>query len=118
MWRAGATLQLQRTASHCSGFSGHREQALGCTGLGSCCMWAQQLLLPGSRTQARELWHMGLAAPQQVRSSQTRDSTGVPCTARQITNHWATREAPQILLQHFYSVIMECRNLDMFKQSC
>ena len=83
-------------ASHCSGFSCPRAQALGCMGFSSC----------GIR---------GLVAPQHVGSSQTRDSAGVPCTARQILNHWTTREAPHMLLQNFYSVIMECRNLDLFK---
>ena len=35
---------------------------------------------------------MGLA-PQHVGSSWTRVQTRVPCTGRQIPNHWATREA-------------------------
>ena len=36
----------------------------------------------------------GLADPRFVRSSQTRDQTGVPCIGRQIPNYWTTREAP------------------------
>ena len=36
---------------------------------------------------------MGLVAPWQVGSSQTRDRTGVHCVARQSLNHWTTREA-------------------------
>ena len=46
----------------------------------------QWLQLVGSRAQAQLLWHVG--------SSGTRDETGVPCIARQILNHWTTREAP------------------------
>ena len=34
----------------------------------------------------------GLVAPKHVESSQTRDGTHVPCTGRQILNHWTTRE--------------------------
>ena len=50
----------------------------------------------------QQLWHIGsvvvahgLVAPRHVGSSQTRDRTGVPCIARQIPNHWTTREAPR-----------------------
>lgn len=32
-------------------------------------------------------------APQPVGSSQTGDGTCVPCTGRQVCNHWTTREA-------------------------
>ena len=41
---------------------------------------------------------MGLAAPQHVGSSQTRDRTCVPCSSRQILNCRTTRE---IQGQHF-----------------
>ena len=40
------------------------------------------------------LWHMGLVAPRHVKSSWTRDQTHVPCTGRQILNHWTTRKVP------------------------
>ena len=50
------------------------------------------------------LWHMGsavvvdgLVASWHVGSSWTRDHTYVPCTGRQIINHWTTREAPAML---------------------
>ena len=56
-------------------------------GLSSCCSWAQEHWLSS-------LWSMGLVAPWHVGSSQTRDQTCVPCTARQILNHWTIREAP------------------------
>jgi hypothetical protein len=38
------------------------------------------------------LWCKDLAAPQNVGSSWIRDRTGVLCIARQILNHWTTRE--------------------------
>ena len=57
----------------------------------------QLLLLQsmGHRDQGLpQLWqHRGSVAPGHVGSSQTRDQTGVPCIARQILNHWTTREA-------------------------
>ena len=53
----------------------------------------QWLQLVSSRAQA-QLWSVDLVAPWHVRSSGTRDETGVPCIARQILNHWTTREAP------------------------
>ena len=57
----------------------------------SCGIWAQ-LRLAGSRGQAQQLWSMSLVASQHVGSSQARDWTSVPCTGRQICNHWITRE--------------------------
>ena len=79
-------------ASHCSGFSCCRAQALGCTGFSSYGTWAQQLWLPGFRAQAQHLWHTGLAAPWHVGSSQIRDPTGVTCIAKQILSRWTTRK--------------------------
>ena len=46
--------------------------------------------------QAQLLWLTGLVAPRHVGSSQTRARTRVPCISRQILNHCATREAPNI----------------------
>ena len=63
---------LIAVASHCSGFSCHRAQAL-------------DRGLP-------QLWRMGSAGPQHVESSQTRDQTCGHCIGRQILNHWTTRE--------------------------
>ena len=68
--------------SHCSGFS-CGAPALGCTGFSSCSTWTQSLHARGH-------------APGHVGSSQIRDQIGVRCTARQILNHWANREAPRI----------------------
>ena len=43
---------------------------------------------------------MGLVAPQHVGSSPTSDQTGVPGIARWILNHWATREALDVLFSY------------------
>ena len=58
-------------------------------------------------TQAQQLWHMGLVAPRRVGcqfphgvwdlSSLTRDQTCVPCTGRQIFNHWTTRKSSRLV---------------------
>ena len=45
-------------------------------------------------TPASVFWCTGLIALRHVGSSQTRGRTSVPCIARQILNHWTTREAP------------------------
>ena len=71
---SGGTLHRGARASHCRGLSCCRAQA--------------------PDTQAQQLWLTGLAAPRHVGSSQTRARTRVPCIARQILNHCATREAP------------------------
>ena len=89
----GATLPRGAWASHCSGLSCRRAQALGCTGFSACGTWARWLWLPGFRAQAQHLWHTGLAAPWHVGSSQIRDPTGVTCITKQILNHWTTRKA-------------------------
>ena len=78
LWRAGATLHCGAWASHCSGFSCCRARALG--------------------TQASVVVATGLVVLRHVGSSRTRDRTPVPCIGRQILNHCATREAPDILV--------------------
>ena len=57
---------------------------------------ASQLWRVGSKAQAHQLWRMGLVVPQHMGSSQTRDQTHVPCIGRQILNHCATREVPEV----------------------
>ena len=47
---------------------------------------------------AQQLQHTDLAALRHVGSSQARDQTGVPCTARQIPNHWTTTEALSVTM--------------------
>ena len=98
--RTGATLHCSARASHCSGFSCCKAQALERAGFGSCGTWTQQLWLSGSRAQTQQLWRAGLVAPWHVGSSQTRPRTRVPCTGRQILNHCTTRE-----VHHFLNTI-------------
>ena len=50
-------------------------------------------LAVGHGLQVHGLSNSGLVAPLHVGSSWTRDRTGVPCIARQVLNHWITREA-------------------------
>ena len=75
------------------------------------------------RTPAQWLWHTGLAVPQHVESSQTRDQTCVPSTGRQILILCATREIPVIYFK-FSSVYMLIPNsliissLHPFPQFC
>ena len=76
LWCEGFWLQwllLRSTASRCMGFS-------SC----SSCAPEHRLLSCGTL--------MGLISPWYVRSSWTRDQTSVPCIAKQILNHWATKE--------------------------
>ena len=44
---------------------------------------------------------MDLVIPQHVGSSQTKDSTRVPCIDKQILNQWNTREIQLIFLANF-----------------
>ena len=60
----------------------------------------QQLWHEGSVIMVPRLWSTGsilsctgLAVPQHGGSSQTRDRTGMSCTAMWIPNHWTTRES-------------------------
>ena len=45
-------------------------------------------------TQVSVVWCKGLVVLHHVESSWTRNRTHVPCTGRQILNHWTTREIP------------------------
>lgn len=94
--------------------------------LGLCCRaWAlssrgEQELLSNCNIQSSHcgaqasgmwapwVWHVGLVAPQLLRSSPTRDQTGVACIAKWITNQWTIRKPhhhywihcnPNLLLQ-------------------
>ena len=83
--------QLQHTGSS-SRHAGSFVVVLGllssCNyGLHSCSTWALQLW------RGCSIWDL---------SSPTRDQTHVPCTGRQILNHWTTREVPLILLLNVY----------------
>ena len=75
-------------ASHCSGFSCCRAQALGHRDFSSCGPWVLERGLGSYGTWALlASWHVG--------SSRIRDQTCVLCTDRQIPDHWTTREAPE-----------------------
>ena len=70
---------------------------------------AVAFLVAERRLQARGLQQLRLAVqlsrstrlvtPWHVGSSRTRAQTRVPCIARQILNHWTTREAPNVFLK-------------------
>ena len=51
----------------------------------------------GSGAWAQWLWHTGLVAPWHVVFSQTRHQIYVPCTDKQILNHWTTKEVPLLM---------------------
>ena len=69
-------------ASHCGGFSCGAQAPGTRASVTAACM-----LSSGGRC-------MGLVAPQQVGSSQTRDGTHVPCTGEQILIYCTTGEVP------------------------
>ena len=58
-------------------------------------LWWLLLWSTGSRVhRLQQLQPINLVVPWHVVSSWSRDQTGVPCIARQILNHWTTREPP------------------------
>ena len=60
------------------------------SGFFCCGAWALEQGLGTCGTQASlPPWHVG--------SSRARDRTLVPCTGKQVLNHWTTREVPQNL---------------------
>ena len=71
----------------------------GCA-LSPLLLW-RLILLWRTGPQERELQLLrssGLAVPQHMGSSLTRDGTHVPCISRQIFNHWTTRETTASLV--------------------
>ena len=76
-------------ASHCHGFLWN---------MGSRC------LRFSSMARGSIIESVGLTPRRHVGSSWTRDWTHVFCTGRRILNHWATREAPVLLL----NVLLGC----------
>ena len=77
-------------ASHCGGFSWCRAQVLGCTGPGVDAHRLSCLMEPGVKSV-------------------------FPCIARQILNHWTTREAPHSFfiyeLKYIYKEIVSSTTL-------
>ena len=70
----------------------HRLSLVVNTGSRACRL--QQLQQLGS-----VVWHMGLAAPRHVESSQTMDQTRVSSIGRWLHTHCTTREVPPPRLQ-------------------
>ena len=95
MQQAGVILSCSAQAYHCSSFLTFGAQALG--------HWASAFEAHGLRVQAQYLWHKGFAAQRHVGSSLTRDGTDVSCFARQILNHWTTREAAPWLIVYSFT---------------
>ena len=60
--------------------------------VGFLLQWLLSVWSIGSRHRAE-----AVVALRHVGSSQTRDGSGVSCIARQILNHWTTREAPDFV---------------------
>ena len=73
-------------ASHCSGSSCCRAQAIGAW-VSRCSLWAPSLCF------------MGLFAPQHMEYSWTRDRTCVPFIDRQIVTHCTTMEVQKVFLR-------------------
>ena len=92
MLRAGATLHRGARASHYRGLS---------------CCGAQ-----APDAQAQQLWLRGPVAPQHVGSSQTRARTRVPCTGRRTPNHCTTREAPPVIFNNSFVLIIHIKNVN------
>ena len=97
--QVGTTLQLR-----CSGFSLQRLHLSQSTGSRACRL--QQLQLLGSRSQASVVVARGLRCLSECGIFLEQGSTRVPCIARWILNHWATREAQGWTLS-------SCRNTDL-----
>ena len=80
---------------------------LGCVGsllwfVGFSVQWVLSLWSTDSRAWAQQSWHASLMAPRHVGSSQTGDGICVPCTDRQILNHWISgEEVPDPLILDF-----------------
>ena len=57
---------------------------------------------------AQQLWCRGLAVPQHVESSWSRNGTHVPSIGRWTPNHWTTTEALLWILFHTYFLPINC----------
>ena len=103
-------LQLLRGLSLVAVSGGY--SSLQCMGL--ALQWLLLLWSTGSRhagfsncgTWAQQLWLSGLVALWHVGSSQTRAWTHVPCIGRQILNHCATREVPNVNIYIFFNLFI------------
>ena len=64
--------------------------------------WLLFLWLASSGAHSQWMWCAGLVDLRHVGSSQSKDRTHVPCTGRQILNHWTTTE---VLSSYFLHVL-------------
>ena len=101
IWGCAGSLLL------CGLFPRWRDRLLSpwSTASSTCRLWYFQLL--GARTQAQQLWLMGLVAPWHVGFSWTRDRTCVSCTRGKILYHWATGKAPHLFCLQGKHVIQQ-----------
>ena len=63
----------------------------------SCSVRASKVASLVVEHRPQKSWWVGLIAPWDVESSPTGKWTCVPCTDRQILNHWTTREIPVVI---------------------
>ena len=100
----------------CSGFSLWCLLPSGAWALGA---QPSAVVTRGLWVQAQQWWCTGLAAPQHVESSWTRDQAYVPCTDRRILTHCATKEVPMnfpfIFFVHFQKFKSPFTNWVSFK---
>ena len=97
----GILFSCESWASHCGGFSCCRAWALGCAGFSSCGFQALESRLSSYGKGAQlscSMWE----------SCQTRDQTCVPCIARWLCNHWATREVLR------YTLLKGCITCELY----
>ena len=64
---------------------------------GEHSLWDMQTSIAAAHGLSR-CWPTGLVAPRYVGSSRTGDQTSVPWIARQILNHWTTREVRNVMV--------------------
>ena len=91
---SGSCSSCAMLASHCSGFSCCRAQAMEHSGLSSYGEWNEQLWLSGSRVWAQYLAHT-LSCLMACGILLGQGLNWCPCIARWNVNHWTTREAPR-----------------------
>ena len=78
----------------CTGFSDAALAFSSCSAQVSHCSSSFCCRALDLRSEDFRSSGMGLVALRHLGSSWTRDRTRLPCTGRQILNHWSTREAP------------------------
>ena len=95
--RGGYSLVGHRTAT-ASVVAEHRLQSVQASVVAACRLQSKSAVVAVQ----------GLAAPQHMGSSRTRNQTSVPYTARQILKHWTTKEAPLLLCTERCLAFVNC----------